>query len=89
MEDEAGDVWTWTVIDANTKLVLCWHVGGRDMASATAFIDDLASRVSNRVQLVTGGHRSYIEAIENAFGNYIDYARLIKIYGTEGKGSPE
>jgi len=89
MGDQAGDVWTWTAIDADTKLVPCWHVGGRDMTSATAFIDDLASRLSSRVQLTTDGHRPYIEAIENAFGNDIDYARLIKIYGTEGKGSPE
>jgi len=82
--EDAGDVWTWTAIDADTKLVPCWHVGGRDMEAATAFIDDLASRLSNRVQLTTDGHKPYLEAIENAFGNDIDYARLIKIYGDSG-----
>lgn len=83
MEDEAGDVWTWTAIDADTKLVPCWHVGGRDIESASIFIDDLASRLSNRVQLTTDGHKAYLDAIESTFGNDIDYARLIKIYGTD------
>lgn len=82
--DDAGDVWTWTAIDADTKLVPCWYIGGRDMEAATAFIDDLASRLSSRVQLTTDGHKPYIEAIESAFGNDIDYARLIKIYGDSG-----
>ena len=81
--EEAGDVWTWTAIDADTKLVPCWHVGGRDLESATAFIDDLAARLANRVQLTTDGHRPYLEAVEGAFGADIDYARLIKIYGTD------
>lgn len=81
--DDAGDVWTWVAIDADTKLVPCWHVGNRDMSAAKGFIDDLASRLSNRVQLTTDGHKPYLEAIESAFGNDIDYARLIKIYGTD------
>ncbi len=81
MEDEAGTVWTWTAIDADTKLVPCWHVGSRNFEDATSFIDDLASRLSNRVQLTTDGHKPYLEAIDNAFGNDIDYARLIKVYG--------
>ncbi len=89
MEDMAGDVWTWTAIDADTKLVPCWHVGGRGMEDATGFIDDLADRLANRVQLTTDGHKPYLEAIEGVFGNDIDYARLIKIYGTSGKSSPE
>lgn len=81
--DEAGDVWTWAAIDADTKLIPCWHVGSRDTEAATAFIDDLASRLANRVQLTTDGHRPYLEAVESAFGNDIDYARLVKIYGTD------
>jgi len=85
----AGDIWTWTAIDADTKLVPCWHVGNRDMESAKTFIDDLAGRLANRVQLTTDGHRPYLAAVEDAFGNDIDYARLIKIYGTDGKSSPE
>ena len=85
----AGDVWTWTAIDADTKLVPCWHVGNRDFESATLFIEDLAGRLANRVQLTTDGLKSYLEAIENAFGNDIDYARLIKIYGSESKNSPD
>ncbi len=89
MEGEADDVWTWTAIDADTKLVPCWHVGGRTLRDAREFIDDLAGRLANRVQLTTDGHRPYLEAVENAFGNDIDYVRLIKIYGTDGKGSPE
>lgn len=83
MEDEAGSVWTWTAIDADTKLVPCWHLGGRSFEDATSFIDDLAGRLSNRVQLTTDGYKLYLEAIDNAFGNDIDYARLIKIYGTD------
>ena len=76
-----GDVWAWVAIDADTKLVPCWHIGKRDGEAAKTFIDDLADRLANRVQLTTDGHRPYLEAIENAFGNDIDYARLIKIYG--------
>lgn len=87
MEGEAGDIWTWTAIDADTKLVPCWHVGNRDSESATLFIDDLASRIKGHVQLTTDGHKPYIKAIKNAFEDDIDYARLIKIYGT--KQDPE
>lgn len=76
-----GDVWTWVAIDADTKLVPCWYIGSRNTEAAKTFIDDLADRLANRVQLTTDGHRPYLEAIENAFGNDIDYARLIKIYG--------
>lgn len=76
-----GDVWTWVAIDADTKLVPCWHVGPRNGRAARDFIDDLADRLASRVQLTTDGHKPYLEAIERAFGNDIDYARLIKIYG--------
>ncbi len=76
-----GDVWTWTAIDAETKLVPCWHVGRRDGLAAYEFITDLASRLAHRVQLTTDGHRPYLEAVESAFGSEIDYAMLVKIYG--------
>lgn len=76
-----GDVWTWVAIDADTKLVPCWHVGRRDAIAAYEFINDLAGRLANRVQLSTDGHKPYLEAIESAFGCDIDYAMLIKIYG--------
>ncbi|MCX7183962.1 MAG: IS1 family transposase [Nitrosospira sp.] len=75
-----GDVYTWTAIDADTKLIPCWHVGTRDADSAYAFINDLASRLANRVQLTTDGHKAYIDAVEGAFGNDIDFAMLVKHY---------
>jgi hypothetical protein len=76
-----GDVYTWTAICADTKLVPCWHLGRRDTAAAVEFISDLASRLANRVQLTTDGHRPYLEAVEGSFGCEIDYAMLIKVYG--------
>lgn len=76
-----GDVWTWVAIDADTKLVPCWHVGKRDATAAYEFINDLAARLKNRVQLSTDGHKPYLEAVESAFGSEIDYAMLVKIYG--------
>jgi IS1 family transposase len=78
-----GDVWTWVAIDADTKLVPCWHVGRRDGHAAAEFINDLASRLAHRVMLTTDGFRPYLEAVEGAFGCDIDYAMLIKIYGKE------
>ncbi|MEM8492493.1 MAG: helix-turn-helix domain-containing protein [Pseudomonadota bacterium] len=87
--EKAGDIWTWTAVDADTKLVPCWHLGNRDLASATAFIDDLAARLTNRVQLTMDGHRPYLEAVEGAFGADIDYARLIEIYGTDKAAKAE
>jgi IS1 family transposase len=80
-----GDVYTWTAIDAETKLIPCWHVGTRDLDSAKAFISDLSSRLANRVQLTTDGHKAYLEAVEEAFGRDVDFAQLVKIYGTEGQ----
>lgn len=76
-----GDVWTWTAICADTKLVPCWHIGKRDARAAYEFINDLASRLAHRVQLTTDGHKPYLEAVEGAFGCEIDYATLVKIYG--------
>lgn len=77
----AGDVWTWTAICADTKLAPSWLVGGRDAAAANAFIADLAGRMATRIQLTSDGHNSYLEAVEGAFGNAVDYARLVKLYG--------
>jgi IS1 family transposase len=85
-------VWTWTAIDPDTKLVPSWLVGQRDGADATAFLLDLASRLANRpVQITTDGHRPYLDAVEQAFGSDVDYAMLVKFYGTdpnEGRFSP-
>jgi IS1 family transposase len=88
-----GDVWTWTAICADTKLVAAWMVGRRDKCAARAFIDDLSSRLASRVQLTTDGHRPYLEAVERSFGADIDYAMLVKLYGEprskDGKYNPE
>src|SRR2546425_4890067 len=84
-----GDVWTWTALDAETKLVPSWAVGRRDGFTAQAFIRDLAARLASRVQLTTDGHKVYLEAVEGAFGSNIDYAMLIKMYeGDSGKQAP-
>ena len=72
----AGDLWTWTAIDADTKLIPAWLVSSRDGDAAEVFIADLAERLANRVQLTTDGHRPYLEAVEEAFGADIDYAML-------------
>jgi IS1 family transposase len=77
-----GDVWTWIAIDAETKLVPCWYVGNRDAGAAYHFMHDLAGRLANRVQLTTDAHRPYLAAVEDAFGTEIDYAQLVKIYGS-------
>lgn len=82
----AGDVWTWTALDADSKLILSWIVGGRDASFALALMDDLRSRLANRVQLTTDGHRAYLQAVEEAFGADIDYGMLVKLYGAETGG---
>jgi IS1 family transposase len=76
-----GDVYTWVAIDEDSKLVPAWYVGRRDAQSAMEFINDLASRLANRVELTTDGHKSYLDAVEGAFGSEIDYPLLSKIYG--------
>ncbi len=76
-----GDVWTWTAIDADTKLCLSYLVGGRDGGWAQDFMEDCASRIRGRVQLTTDGHKAYLEAVEGAFGMDVDFAVLHKIYG--------
>ncbi len=78
----AGDTWTWTGIDADSKLVISWLVGGRDAGYAITFMNDLRSRLANRVQLTSDGHKAYLVAVEDAFGMDVDFAQLVKIYGT-------
>jgi len=91
--DGAGDTWTWTAIEADTKLLISHFVGGRDGECAKWFIDDMASRITNRIQLTSDGHKAYLEAVEGAFGADIDYAMLVKLYGNapesfKGRYSP-
>nr|VFJ59195.1 MAG: DDE domain-containing protein [Candidatus Kentron sp. FM]VFJ60311.1 MAG: DDE domain-containing protein [Candidatus Kentron sp. FM]VFK12527.1 MAG: DDE domain-containing protein [Candidatus Kentron sp. FM] len=76
----AGDTWTWTALDSDTKLIISYLVGGRDAEYANEFMHDVADRLTNRVQLTTNGHSAYLEAVEDAFGSNIDYAMLIKLY---------
>lgn len=82
-----GDVWTWTAICADTKLVPCWHVGPRNLEAAKLFINDLAGRLTNRVQLTADGLSLYVNAVEEAFGGDVDFAQLIKLYGDEPKSN--
>lgn len=89
----AGDVWTWTSLCADSKLICNWFVGGRDAEFANYFMQDLASRLNHRVQLTTDGHKVYLAAVKNAFGNDIDYAMLVKMFGqvpenAKGRYSP-
>jgi IS1 family transposase len=79
--EEAGDVWTWTALDADSKLIVSYLIGGRDAGYAHEFMQDVAGRLANRVQLTTDGHRAYLDAVEGAFGAGVDYAQLIKLYG--------
>jgi IS1 family transposase len=78
-----GDVWTWTALCADTKLVPSWRIGTRGAGTAHEFMQDLAGRLAHRVQLTTDGHRVYLDAVESAFGSEIDYAMLVKVYGTD------
>lgn len=78
---EAGDAWTWTAICADTKLVFSVLVARRDAEAAQFFMTDVASRLANRIQLTSDGHKVYIDAVETAFGHDVDYAQLVKIYG--------
>jgi IS1 family transposase len=83
----AGDTWTWTAIEADTKLLITSMVGGRDSEYAIAFMDDLRDRLANRVQLTSDGHKAYLEAVEGAFGADVDYAMLVKVYGAAPEGA--
>lgn len=91
--DGAGDTWTWTALDADSKMILSYFVGGRDGECAMWFVDDLRARLANRVQLTSDGHKAYLEAVEGAFGGDVDYAILHKVYGAapesaKGRYSP-
>ncbi len=85
-EEGFGDVWTWTAIDADSKLIISYMVGSRDAQSALALMDDLRTRAENRFQLTTDGHKAYLEAVEGAFGGDVDYAQLVKLYGETVEG---
>jgi IS1 family transposase len=78
-----GDVWTWTALDADTKMMISYAVGNRGAETAKYFMEDLASRVASRIQITTDGHRVYADAVEGAFGADVDYAMLIKLYGND------
>lgn len=80
--ESAGDIWTWTAIDADSKLIVSWLVGARDAEYANVFMQDVADRLTSRVQLTTDGHIPYLEAVEGAFGADVDFAQLVKMYGT-------
>ena len=82
----AGDTWTWTALDADSKLIISWLIGGRDAGYAAEFMQDLAGRLANRVQLTSDGNRLYLWAVEDAFGSDIDYAMLVKHYGNAPEG---
>lgn len=81
-----GDIWTWTAIDVDTKLIPCWMIGQRDPITARDFMEDLAGRLANRVQLTSDGLKVYLTAVDSAFGEDVDYAMLIKVYGNEPDG---
>jgi len=89
---DAGDVWTWTALDSDSKMIVSYLIGGRDGEYALAFMDDLRQRLANRVQLTTDGHKAYLNAVDEAFGIDVDYAQLVKLYGegprTEARYSP-
>jgi IS1 family transposase len=88
VQSGAGSVWTWTAIDADTKLIISYTLGDRGADTAKAFMQDVAARISNRIQLTTDGHRIYANAVEDAFGADIDYAMLVKLYGVSSE-NPE
>lgn len=86
----AGDVWTWTALDQDSKLILAYEVGDRSGDTALVFMDNLKERLANRVQLTSDGHKVYVEAVETVFGDDIDYAQLVKLYGqADGKTQTE
>ncbi len=81
--DKQGDFWTWTALDADSKLIVSYLVGQRGPKWANAFMEDVASRINSRIQITTDGHKAYAEAVEGAFGMDVDYAMLIKLYGSD------
>jgi IS1 family transposase len=91
--EDAGDTWTWMAIDADSKLIVSWLVGGRDGGYAYTFMDDVKGRLANRVQLTSDGHKAYLDAVADTFGDEVDYAQLSKLYGfapenAKGRYSP-
>ncbi len=80
-ENGVGDAWTWIAMDSDSKLVISWLVGERDADTAMYFVEDVARRLNNKIQLTTDGLKAYVNAVEAAFGNNIDYAQLVKVYG--------
>jgi len=84
-----GDVWTWTAICADTKLVASWLAGDRDLETAKRCMADVAGPLASRVQISTDGHRSYVDAVEGAFGDDVDFAQLVKLYGNENRDGGE
>lgn len=86
-------MWTWTAINADTKLIVSYHAGSRSGEDAMILMDDLRARLANRVQLTTDGHKAYLEAVEGAFGADVDFAQLVKLYGptasAPGRYSPD
>ncbi len=82
-EPGVGSLWTWTALCAHTKLMVSWRLGARDAANAHAFMQDIAERLANRVQMTTDGNRLYASAVDDAFGSEVDYAQLVKMYGKE------
>ncbi len=85
----SGDVWTWTALDAENKLMISWHVGDRTLDDATWLLEDVQARIMNRIQLTTDGLGSYPPAVAQVFGIDVDFAQLVKIYGPEGGTTPE
>jgi len=79
--EKAGDIWTWTALDSDCKLIVSYLVGGRDSEYAIEFMDDVVSRLANRVQITSDGHKAYLEALENAFDGDVDYTQIVKMYG--------
>src|SRR5205823_14256357 len=82
----AGDAWTWAAIDADTKLIPCWIIGQRDGVTARIFVNDLASRLANRIQLTSDGLAAYLQAVAHAFRGDVDYAQLVKVYADSSEG---
>jgi len=90
MREGSGDIWTWTALDADSKLIVSWMAGDRDADAATCFMKDVRERLANRVQLTTDGHKAYLIAVERAFEYDVDYAMLVKMYGaSEGQSTNE
>jgi IS1 family transposase len=85
-QGHCGDVWTFTAIEAQSKLVISWMVGARDAGCATEFLRDVEARLSNRIQLTTDGHKMYLVAVPDAFAESVDYAQLVKVYGSDPEG---